>query len=256
MALYLIQQLCSAWPDKLSTSSDHLEIIWTFHRFLSVDAAAPVHVWTGVGFIPLAQFWFLRCFTLTFTCWLDFSIQKYSVVFLNTAAKETIFIYLSLSGPRKIKWFVLCDLLVLTDIKMCCLVFIRGWAVSTAISACGWIVTLAAVIAGHDPSAPRMAALSSLETKTSPWTPLKCGLWENPQSPRRSEYLFKFFYKLGKIKTRADLESEGSHWVLVGVPGANNVWLSEHKQPNNISVKPKKYMFAFCVIWALTKVSL
>lgn len=202
MALYLIQQLCSAWPDKLSTSSDHLEIIWTFH---------------------------------TFTCWLDFSIEKYSVGFLNTAAKETIFIYLPLSGPRK--WFVLCDLLVLTDIKMCCLVFIRGWAVSTAISACGWIVTLAAVIAGHDPSAPRMAALSSLETKTSPWTPWKCGLWENPQSPRRSVYLFKFFYKLGKIKTRADLESEGLHWVLVGVPGANNVWLSEHKQPNNISVK-------------------
>lgn len=237
MDLYLIQQLCSAWPDKLSTSSDHLEIIWTFHRFLSVDAAAPVHVWTG-------------------GCWLDFSIQKYSVVFLNTAAKETIFIYLPLSGPRKMKWFVLCDLLVLTDIKMCCLVFIRGWAVSTAISACGWIVTLAAVIAGHDPSAPRMAALSSLETKTSPWTPWKCGLWENPQSPRRSEYLFKFFYKLSKIKTRADLESEGLHWVLVGVPEVNNVWPSEHKQPNNISVKPKKYMFAFCVIWALTKVSL
>lgn len=196
----------SAWPDKLSTSSDHLEIIWTFH---------------------------------TFTCWLDFSIEKYSVGFLNTAAKETIFIYLPLSGPRK--WFVLCDLLVLTDIKMCCLVFIRGWAVSTAISACGWIVTLAAVIAGHDPSAPRMAALSSLETKTSPWTPWKCGLWENPQSPRRSVYLFKFFYKLGKIKTRADLESEGLHWrylepTMCGCLNTN----SQTTSPSNVEFKTKE----------------
>lgn len=50
---------------------------------------------------------------------------------------------------------------------------------------CGWTATLARVTAVHGPSAPPSAALSCPQTKSLPWTPWKCGLWENPNSQRR-----------------------------------------------------------------------
>lgn len=77
---------------------------------------------------------------------------------------------------------------------LCFAEFIRVWAVSMATLACGWTVISAVVIAVHVPSAPPMAALSSLERKTSPLIQWKCGRSENPQNHRRSEFLLLFFF--------------------------------------------------------------
>lgn len=68
---------------------------------------------------------------------------------------------------------------------VCFLTFIRGWAVSTTTSACGWTAILVMVTAAHSPSAPPLAALSFPETKNSLWTRWKCGLWDYQNSQRR-----------------------------------------------------------------------
>ncbi|XP_016130095.1 MTOR-associated protein MEAK7 isoform X2 [Sinocyclocheilus grahami] len=51
----------------------------------------------------------------------------------------------------------------------------RVWVVSMAISVCGWTAILDTAIVGLDHSAPHMAVLSFQETRTSNWTPWRCG---------------------------------------------------------------------------------